>query len=53
MSVAQSRFTHVGQLDVAFGARVHEEIAVYGMELCCGDDLGQFLHVDRLYIDDV
>ena len=53
VSVAQCRVTHVRELDVAFRAAVHEEVAVYRVELGSSDDLGQLLHIRRLDVDDV
>lgn len=53
MLIAQSRVTHVRKFDVALRAAVHEQIAVYGVKLSGGDDLGQLLHVHWLDIHDV
>ena len=53
MLIAQSRVPHVRKLDVALRAAVHEQIAVYWVELGSGDDLGQLLHVDGLDVHDV
>lgn len=53
MLVAESSLTHIGQLDGALGARVHEPVAAHRVELGGGDDLGELLHVRRLDIHDV
>lgn len=51
--VAQSRFSHVRELDGSLGARIHEEVAVDGVELGGRDDFGELLHVDGLDVDNV
>jgi hypothetical protein len=51
--VAQGALAHVGELDGALGAGVHEPVAADGVELGGGDDLGQLLHVGGLDVDDV
>ena len=53
MSITKRRITHVGELDVALRARVHEKVAVDGVELRRGDDFSQFLHVHGFDVDDV
>ena len=53
MPIAEGGVPHVRQLDVALGARVHEEVAVLRVELCGGDDFGKLLHIDGLDVDDV
>ena len=53
MSITKRRITHVGELDVALRARVHEKVAVDGVELRRGDDLSQLLHVHGFDVDDV
>lgn len=53
MLVAEGRLSHVAELDGAFAAAVHEEVAVDGMEFGSGNDLGQLLHVHWLDIHDV
>lgn len=51
--VAQCALAHVGQLDGALGARVHEPITALRVEFGRGDDLCQLLHVSGLDVDDV
>ena len=53
MLVAQCRISHVSQFDVALRTAVHEQVAVYRVELGSGDDLSQLLHVCRFDVDDV
>lgn len=53
MLIAESALSHIGELDRALGAGVHEPVTAGGMELGGGDDLGQLLHVCRLNIDNV
>ena len=53
MLIAQSTFTHICQLNCALRAGVHEPVAADGVELCCGNDLCEFLHVGRLDVDNV
>lgn len=53
MTITQCSLAHVGELDVALGARVHEDVALAGVELCGGDHLGQLLHVGGFNVDDV
>ena len=53
MSVAERRVAHVRELDVALRARVHEHIALRGVELGRGDDLRELFHVHRLDINNV
>jgi hypothetical protein len=53
MLVAQSTLSHISQLDCAFGAGIHEPITAYRVELCSGNDFGQFLHVGGLDVDNV
>ena len=45
--------THVGELDVALRARVHEKVTVDGVELGGSDDFSQLLHVHRFDVDNV
>lgn len=51
--ITERRVTHVAQLDVTLRARVHEKVAMNGVELGRGDDFGQFLHIHGLDVDDV
>jgi hypothetical protein len=51
--ITQSTFSHIGELDGAFGAGVHEPITTLGMELGGGDDFGQFLHIGGFDVDNV
>ena len=53
MTVAQSSFTHVCQLDCALAASVHEPITALRVELCGGNHLGQLFHVSGLDVDNV
>lgn len=53
MLVAECRVSHICQFDVGFGAGIHELVALCGMELCGGDNFRQFLHIDRLDVDDI
>ena len=39
MTITQCRLTHIGQLDVALRAGVHEDIALRWMELRSSDNL--------------
>lgn len=40
MPITQRCVSHVGKFDVALRARVHEKVAMDGMELGGGDDFG-------------
>lgn len=51
--VAQSPLSHVGKLDSALGAGVHEPVAALRVELGGGDDFGELLHIGRLDVHDV
>ena len=53
MLIAQRSLPHVGELDCAFRAGVHEPIAASGMELSSRDDLCQLFHVCRFDIDNI
>lgn len=53
MPIAQCRVAHVSELDVALGARVHENIALCWVKLGSRDNLCELLHVHRLDVDDV
>ena len=53
MPVTEGRLSHVSQLDVTLRARVHELVAVRGVELCRGNDFCQLLHVDGFDVDDI
>lgn len=53
MLVAKGILSHISKFDGPFRACVHEPITTLWMEFGSSDDLGQFLHVRRLYIDDV
>ena len=53
MLVAQCRISHVSQFDVALRTAVHEQVAVYRVELGSGDDLSQLLHVCRFDVNDI
>ena len=45
--------SHVTESDCSFAGTVDKEIALLGMELGGGDDLGQLLHVGGLDVHDV
>lgn len=51
--VAQCALPHVGKLDRALGAGVHEQVTRLGMEFGRGDDLRQLFHVCWLDVHDV
>ena len=51
--VAQCRLTHVSELDGTLRARVHELIAMIGVEFGGSDDFCQFFHVHWFDIDNV
>lgn len=51
--VAQGALPHVGQLDGAFRAGIHEPIAAGGMEFGSRDHFRQFLHVRWFDVDDI
>lgn len=53
MLIAQRGVPHVSKLDVAFRTAVHEEVAMYWVELRRSDDLRQFFHVRGFDVDDV
>lgn len=53
MLVAQSTLAHVCELDRALGTGIHEPVAADRVKLSRRDDLGQFLHVGGLDVDDV
>ena len=53
MLVAQRTFSHIGELDGTFGARIHEPVAALRVELGCSDDLCQLFHVGGLDVHDV
>lgn len=53
MLIAKRTLTHIGELDSAFGASVHEPVAALGVKLGSGDDFGQLLHVRGLDVHDV
>jgi hypothetical protein len=53
MPVTEGGLSHVGQFNVALRARVHELVAMRGVELCRGNDFCQLLHVDGFDVDDI
>jgi len=53
MTIAQSRVSHICQLDCSFRARVAKQVALDRMEFRCSDDFCQFFHIDGLYIKNV
>ena len=53
MLVAQRALAHIGQLNRALGACVHEPIAALRMELSSRNHLCQLLHVSRFDVHDV
>ena len=48
-----THLSHVTQPDGALARTVHKQIALLGVELGGGDDLGELLHVGRLDVHDV
>lgn len=53
MLITERGVSHVSKLDVAFRAAVHEEVAMYWVELRRSDDFCQLFHVCGLDVDDV
>lgn len=53
MLITQSTLAHVGKLNCALGAGVHEPVAAERVEFGGGDDLCEFLHVCGLDVDNV
>jgi hypothetical protein len=53
MLVTEGTLAHVGQLDGAFGTRVHEPVATQRVELGRGNHLCELFHVGRLDIDNI
>lgn len=53
MLVAEGRLSHIAELDGAFAAAVHEQIAVDRMELGSGNDLSELFHIYRLNVHNV
>ena len=53
MLVAKSTLAHIGQLNRALGASIHEPVATLWAELGRGDNLSQLLHVRWLDINNV
>jgi hypothetical protein len=51
--IAQRPLSHIGKLNSPFRAGVHKPVAAGRVEFGGGDDLGELLHVGRLYINDV
>src|SRR5216684_4763829 len=53
MPVAQSRVSHIRQLDVAFRTGIHEYVALCRMEFSGRDNLCEFLHVSWFDVHNV
>lgn len=53
MTIAQRGITHVRELDVAFRARIHEDVALCWVELCGCDDFCELLHVGGLDVHNI
>lgn len=53
MSVAQSAFTHIRELDCSLAAGIHEPVAALRMEFGGGYDLGELFHICGLDVDNI
>ena len=53
VAITERCVTHVGQFNVTLRARVHEQVAMGGMELGRSDDFSQLLHVYRFDVHDI
>lgn len=53
MLITKGTLTHVGELDSAFGACIHEPITARGVKFGGCDDLGELLHISGLDINNV
>lgn len=53
VGIAEGTLTHVGQLDGALAAGIHEPVATLRMEFCRCNDLGQFFHVGGFDVHNV
>lgn len=53
MLITKGAFSHVGKLDGAFGACIHEPVAALRVKLCSRDNLGQLLHVSWLDVNNI
>ena len=53
MTIAESAFSHVRQLDRPLGARVHEPIAALRVEFRSRNDLRELFHVRWFDIHDI
>ena len=51
--VTKGTFSHIRQFDGALRACIHKPVAALRVELSSCDDLGQFLHISWLDIDNV
>jgi hypothetical protein len=51
--VTERTLAHVGELDGALGAGVHEPVAAHGVEFRGRDNLCKLFHVRRLNVHDV
>lgn len=53
MRIAKRTLTHIGKLNRALAAGIHKPVTALRMEFCSSDNLSQFFHVSRLYINNV
>jgi hypothetical protein len=53
MPVAQSRVSHIRELDVAFRTGIHKNVALCRMEFSGRDNLCEFLHVSWFDVHNV
>lgn len=53
VTITERRVTHVRKLDVTLRTRVHEQVTMLWMELSGGNDLREFLHIDRFDVYDI
>ena len=53
VAIAKCSFTHIRKLDIALGARIHEDVTLRWVEFCSSDDLRQLLHVHGFDVDDI
>lgn len=53
MLVTEGTLSHVGKLDGALGAGIHEPVATLWVELGGSDDLSKLFHVSRFDVDNV
>lgn len=53
MPVTQCGVAHIRELDIAFGAGIHENVALCRMEFSSRDNLCEFFHVSWLDVHNV